>query len=182
MQGKSRWPFWPLFWLVFSLAYFYPACLSAAEPQTGPELAIWTPSSLPLLQTVTDTNARAKILLQRLSERNQEIKSLKATIEQLKQQGLDSIASYAELSEQFSLAEISRDSLSKEVTEISSSREKLQQDYNAQKTSSDNYRTEAGLQIRELKRERNGWRLAGIGGFLAAIAAVIYAAIKAAIK
>jgi chromosome segregation ATPase len=178
MQGKSRWPLWPLFWLVFSLAYFYPACPSAAEPQTGPELATWPSSTLPLLQTVIATNARMKILLPRLSERNQEIKSLKATIEQLEQQGLDSTASYAELSEQLRLAEISRDSLSKEVTEISSSRERLQQDYNAQKTSSDNYRTEAGLQIRELKRERNGWRLAGIGGFLAAIAAVIYAAIK----
>ena len=178
MQGKSRSPFWPLFWLVFSLAYFYPACPSAAEPQTGPELATWQPSSLPLLQTVIATNARMKILLQRLAGRNQEIKTLKATLEQLKQQGLDSSASYTELSEQLRQAENSRDSLSKEVTEISSSRQRLQQDYNAQKTSSDNYQAEANLQIRELKRERNAWRLAGIGGILAGIAAWIYAAMK----
>jgi chromosome segregation ATPase len=178
MQGKSCWPLWPLFWLVFSLAYFYPACPSAAEPQTGPELATWQPSSLPLLQTVTATNARMKILLQRLAWRNQEIKSLKATIEQLEQQGLASTASYAELSEQLRLAESSREALSKEVREISSSRERLQQDYSALKSSSDSYRTETDLQIREIKRERNGWRLAGIGGILAAIAAAIYAASK----
>jgi predicted RNase H-like nuclease (RuvC/YqgF family) len=178
MLGKlrSRWRL--LFWLVFSLAYFYPACPSAAEPQTGPELATWPPSTLPLRQTVTDTNARMKILLQRLSERNQEVKSLRLTLEQLEQQGLDSTASYAELSGQLRQAEISRDSLSKEVTEISSSRERLQQDYNAQKSSSDNYREEANLQIREIKRERNGWRLAGIGGILVAIAALIYSALK----
>jgi chromosome segregation ATPase len=178
MLGKSRSRFWPLFWLVFSLAYFYPGYPSVAEPQTRPELAIWQPSSLPLLQTVIATNARMKILLQRLAERNQEVKSLRATIEQLKQQGLDSSASYAELSEQLKEAEISRDSLSKEVTEISSSRERLQEDYNAQKISSDSYQAEAALQIREVKRERNGWRLAGIGGILAAIAALVYVALK----
>lgn len=178
MQGKSRSPFWSLFWLVFSLAYFCQGSPSAAEPQTAPALATWAPSSLPLLQTVIATNARMKILLQRLAERNQEVKSLKSILEQLKQQGLASSASYAELSEQLKEAESSRDSLRREVTEISSSRGRLQQDYNAQKISSDNYRAEVGLQIRELKRERNGWRLAGIGGILVAVAALIYSAIK----
>jgi chromosome segregation ATPase len=99
-------------------------------------------------------------------------------LELLEQQGLASSASYAELSEQLKEAESSREALSKEVTEISDSRERLQQDYNAQKTSSDSYRAEAGLQLLELQRERNGWRLAGIGGILAGIAALIYSAIK----
>jgi chromosome segregation ATPase len=178
MQARSRSSFWPLFWLVFFLASSYPGCPSAAEPQTAPAPETWTPSSLPLLQTVIATNARMKILLQRLAERNQEVKSLRATIEQLKQQGLDSNSSYAELSEQLRLAESSRDNLSLELTEISDSRERLQQDYNTLKISSDNYREEAALQLHELKRERNGWRLAGIGGILAAVAALIYSAIK----
>jgi chromosome segregation ATPase len=182
MQAKSRSLLQPLLWLVFSWVFLFQGYPSAAEQQTGPELGTWPPSTMQLLPTVIDTNARMKILLPRLAERNQEIKSLKGIIEQLKeqleQQGKTSSEDYEKVLEQLRLAEISRDELKKEVTEISNSHQRLQQDYSAQKTSSDNYRKEADLQIKDIKRERNGWRVAGIGGILAAIAAFLYAIFK----
>lgn len=173
--GKSRLASGRAWWLALCLLLCFSGFPAGG---TENELPSWPSDTLPLSPTLSGSTSRMETLLTRLAERRTQIASLQTALKELSQQASDSEYSYNELSGALREAVASRDKLQEELTEISSSRARLQEDYVTLRLSLTSYQTEADLQIKELRRAKNWWRL---GFFLTAggaSAALIWALAK----
>jgi hypothetical protein len=168
LPRRSAWR-WVL--VLCSLLWFAPSVHS--QQPTGPEPPPWPPDSMPLLPLVISLSERAENLQARLTEREQQIASMKAN-------SLLLIAQSQQSLEALRLAEESRANLSKELEATLILLATLRTDYAALSISFGNYQVEAQSQIGEIIKERNSaiiqarvWRIVAIGGITVTVVAVV---------
>jgi hypothetical protein len=156
------------------LAY---AFLLALQPRIV-SAQIENPAAQPsLTQQIESLQLKEQLLVQRLSERSNQVSDLEQSLKRARQKSNDSAASSAELEKKLALAKALQYSSEMGLQATLSSLDQLQTTRQRSAAAFQAYRQEMQGQVNEIRGERDAWQLASWASIGAAVSAITVAAI-----
>ncbi len=145
-------------WWVWFGALLLLALLLLMMPRTAHAQGSLPTTERQSPQGLSDMHRKAQSLVQRLTERSQQVKDLQAALTKANESGQASAKELLDLSDQLKAARESLSVLQKELTETLSSLDKLSTDYKLLSADWETYRMDSDDVILEVQKERDGER------------------------
>jgi hypothetical protein len=130
-----------------------------------------------LMQQIESLHSKEQLLVQRLTDRSNQVSDLEESLKRAKQKSDDSAASSEALEKKLALAKELQYSSEMGLQATLSSLDQLNQTQQRSDAAFQAYRTEMQSQVAELQRERNTWSWIGWTGGGAALGAIAGAAL-----